>query len=214
MATLPTSWPLAAHSPFFRDDTCLFEHLFHTLHMPVLYKYWPLPTCMFSSLVISLLLVISVHSKKLSSLSTRTSALNTPWLLSLNTLADLQLITTQHWPSPSTCRLCPRSHFTAPQNVPLTFGASFPLGYSSDQVLQSFVNMQHLWTSLTLTYRPLEPFSFVQHHIPIFGNLLNVFLLSPTHTSWRKNHILTGACSPNCVVRSLYLFQMEGHYSS
>ena len=33
------------------------------MHLPVLYKYWPLPTCMFSSLVIiSLLLVTSVHS--------------------------------------------------------------------------------------------------------------------------------------------------------
>ena len=38
--------------------------------LPVLYKYWPLPTCMFSSLVIiSLLLVTSVHSQTLFSLN-------------------------------------------------------------------------------------------------------------------------------------------------
>ena len=66
-----------------------FVHWLHVqMCLPVLYKYWPLPTCMFSSLIIiSLLLVTSVLFNKLSKNSllfqARTSAPIMPQSLSL-----------------------------------------------------------------------------------------------------------------------------------
>ena len=68
--------------------------------LPGLYKYWPLPTCVFSSLIItSLLLVISVLSKLSKNslfFQARMSAPIIPQSSSVQAPADLQLITTQH----------------------------------------------------------------------------------------------------------------------
>ena len=94
-------------SPFMSLCTCpdtpnpFIGSMFFVLpmHLPVLYKYWPLPTYIFSNLVIvSLLLVTSVLSRNPKNsllFQARTSALITPWSLSLQAPADLQLIMTQ-----------------------------------------------------------------------------------------------------------------------
>ena len=66
--------------------------------LPVLCKYWPCPLVCSQVSLSSVLCWLHLCTHKLSSLSTRTSALITPWLLSLNTPANLQLITTQHRP--------------------------------------------------------------------------------------------------------------------
>ena len=135
--------------------------------LPVLYKYWPLPTCMFFSLiVISLLLVIPVHSKhshkKLSALSTKTSAPITPWLLSLNTLTNLQLIMTASAQlfqltsyAPEVTSPCPKM---SPQlSVHLFHLVTALTKYSK---LSSTCSVHRLQTSLNSTNRLLEPFLF------------------------------------------------------
>ena len=103
------SLSLSFCSPFTSLCTCpdapdlFIGSMFFVLQMylPVLYEYWPLPNCMFSSLIIiSLLLVTSALSKKLSKnfllSQARTSALIMPQSLSLQAPTNLHLIMTQH----------------------------------------------------------------------------------------------------------------------
>ena len=92
LCTCPMPPDLFIGSMFFVPQMCL----------PVLYKYWPLPTCIFSSLII---ISISLVTPVLSTNSLRTLSSFKLELLHqlhlghclLQAPTDLQLITTQHW---------------------------------------------------------------------------------------------------------------------
>ena len=128
-------------------------------------------------------------------------------------IADLQLITTQHWLKYLTSRLHPksqpsstlhptrrshpRSHLRTPQNVTMTLEAHNPLGHGSNQVHRSLTYMWHLRTLLTLMHRLLEPFSLTFGVIsPILGDVSNDLTSRFLLIILREIHILTKGTIP------------------